>query len=277
VNSPPETQGLHDTLRAFAAALRTQATDQDVTAFAEAIVEDGLPAEARLRVYRNNGHAVFADALQRTYPVLRRRVGDEFFARLAAEYREAHPSRRGDLHWIGAHFPEWLGPRLDGTGYEWLADVARLEWACEESLVAEAVPAIDLAALGAVPPEMLDDTSLQLSPALRLVASSYPIWSVWQENQPAGPGRPIDLSSGSECVAVSSDRDGLMLRRLPAGDCSFVSSLAEGASLGAAVEASGLPVERLPDVLRWLFAERLVTAVRAPLTGQALSNSPTAR
>ncbi len=66
-------------------------------------------------------------------PVTQRRVGADFFRQLAHEYRARHPSRHGDLHWIGEAFPAWLASRMAGTGYEWLADLARLEWACEES------------------------------------------------------------------------------------------------------------------------------------------------
>ncbi len=152
------------------------------------VVDDGLPALARLQVYRNNSRAVFNDALQRTYAVVRRRVGDDFFASLAAEYRLAHPSRHGDLHWIGAEFPAWLATRLQGTDYEWLVDLARLEWACERSLVAAEAPSIPLAELGHVPPPLLERTGFALHPSLYFVASSLPIWTVWRENQP-GRGR----------------------------------------------------------------------------------------
>jgi hypothetical protein len=264
VNSRPDPTTLPETLRAFAAALRAQPTDDAAARFAQSIVADGLPGDARLRVYRNNARAVFEDALQRTYPVLRRRVGDEFFAQLAREYRVAHPSRCGDLHWIGAHFPAWLAPRLAGTGYEWLVDLAQLEWACEEALVAaDAVP-VDVAELGRVPAELLDGTLLQLVPALRLVASSYPVWSVWQRNQPAHPGHPVDLSTGGECVVVTCCREGLVLHRVAPAEHAFVSHLATGLSLGEAVKGSGLAIDRLPRALAWLFAERLVAAVIPP-------------
>jgi hypothetical protein len=264
VNSRPDPTCLHDTLRAFAAALRAPAAEDAAATFAQTLVADGLSGDARLRVYRNNARAVFEDALQRTYPVVRRRVGDDFFAQLAREYRVVHPSRCGDLHWIGAHFPAWLGPRLEGTGYEWLVDLAQLEWTCEEALVATDVLPVDVAELGKVPPDLLDGTSLQLIPSLRLVASSYPIWSVWQQNQPAQEGHPVDLTLGGECIAVTCGSEGLALHRVAPAEHAFVSHLAAGASLGAAAEASGLAIEQLPGTLRWLFDEGLVVGVGAP-------------
>jgi len=264
VNSRPEATSLHDTLRAFAAALRAPPADDAAATFAQSIVADGLSGDARLRVYRNNSSAVFEDALQRTYAVVRRRVGDDFFAQLAREYRVIHPSRCGDLHWIGAHFPAWLGPRLEGTGYEWLVDVAQLEWACEEALVATDVLPVDVAELGKVPADRLDGTSLVLSPSLRLIRSNYPIWSVWQQNQPSQSGNAIDLSQGGECVAVTCGSEGLALHRVAPAEHAFVSHLAAGASLGTAAEASGLGIEQLPNTLRWLFGAGLVVGVGAP-------------
>ena len=264
MNSRPEATSLHDTLRAFAAALRAPPADDAAATFAQSIVADGLSGDARLRVYRNNARAVFEDALQRTYAVVRRRVGDDFFAQLAREYRVMHPSRCGDLHWIGAHFPAWLGSRLEGTGYEWLVDVAQLEWACEDALAAADALPVDVAELGKVPADRLDGTSLVLSPSLRLIRSNYPIWSVWQQNQPSQSGNAIDLSQGGECVAVTCGSEGLALHRVAPAEHAFVSHLAAGASLGTAAEASGLGIEQLPNTLRWLFGAGLVVGVGAP-------------
>lgn len=267
MNSPPEPRSLRDLQSAFAAALRAPGHEPAVAAFALAIIDDGLPAAARLQVYRNNARAVFADALQRTYPVVRRRVGEDFFDQLATEFRDAQPSRRGDLHWIGAGFPAWLESRLQGTGYEWLVDLARLEWACEESFVVADAEPILLAELGKVPPELLAATTLQLQPSVRLVTSTHPIWSVWQENQPDAAGRPVDLTAGAEHVVVSCTPAGLVLHSVPAAEHRFIAELANGSSLGDSLESAALPVEQLPDALGWLFAERLVVGLRTPTLG----------
>jgi hypothetical protein len=265
LNSPPESASLWQLQARFAAALR--ATDHgapECVDFSGAVVADTLPALARLRVYRNNARAHFTAALQGTYPVVKRRVGDEFFAQLADEYRRVHPSQRGDLHWVGAAFPAWLVARLQGTDYAWLAELARLEWACEESLVAPGAPALALAELGRVPPESLERTGLDLHPSLRLVESAVPIWSVWRENQPEAAGRPVDLATGPERVLLSCASGGLELHRVPEVDFRFIAELASAAPLGAAVERSGLPVEQLARSLGWLFDEHLVAGLLAP-------------
>jgi len=265
VNSPPDAPPLAELQARFAAAIRagTARDGDEVTALVECIVDDGLPPAARVQVYRNNVRALFEAALARTYPVLRQRVGEECFSRLAAEYRQQHPSQSGDLHWTGQRFPEWIGSLMAGTDYAWLADLARLEWACEEALASEWLPPAPAGSLARVPPEDLAGALLLLQPALRTVASAFPVWSVWQANQPGAPGAAIDPSLGPQQIVVAPDADGLLLHSLAPEQFGFVEQLAAGRTLGQALEASGLAIEQLAETLAWLFGAGLVTDVRS--------------
>ena len=270
MNSPPEPTNLAELQARFAATLRGPGHDGETAdpALIAGIVDDGLEPAARLNLYRNNARAMFTGALERSFPVLARRVGDGYFHRLAAEYRDAHPSRSGDLHWIGEHFPAWLAVRLAGTEYAWLADLARLEWACEEVLVAADVPAIAIEALGGVAPEVLPHVQLRLQPALRCVSSRYPVWSVWRANQPDQSGDAIVAERGAEHVIVTRADDRPILHLRPDAEVRFVAALSAGAGLQDALENSSLPVENLPQALAWLFQNGLVVALEAPVAGE---------
>lgn len=265
MNSPPESLPLAELQARFAAMLR--AGDQHPSSsetLTVCIVDDGIAPVARARVYSNNVRAMFTGALERTYPVLRRRVGVDFFARLAAEYRSVHPSRSGDLHWIGSHFPHWIGARMAGTEYAWLADLARLEWACEEVLVSEWLPPAPADLLAHLPPEELAGARLALQSGLRTVDSTFPVWSVWQANQPDSSGEKIDHSLGAQQVVIAQEPEGLTLHSLPADQFRFVLQLVAGRSLENALEVSLLPVERLGDTLAWLFGSGLVVNLTRP-------------
>jgi hypothetical protein len=216
---------------------------------------------------------MFAGALERTYPVLRREVGDEQFATLAQSYRAEHPSRSGDLHWVGENFASWLAPRVAADGRAWLAELARLEWACEESMVAAQLPPLAPAALARVAPEALAEVGLALQPCVRTVSSSFPVWSAWRAGQVDGAREPVDLSLGAQHVVVTCCDTGLVLHSLPEEQFLFVAALAGGATLGSAVESATLDVEALPGMLAWVFGEGLVTALRMtaneiPLDGE---------
>ena len=266
MNSPPDAATLSDLQGRFAAALREPGPQSEVAIrqLAECIVDDGLAPARRLQVYRNNARAMFEGALERTYPVLRRQVGDEQFAALARRYRAEHPSRSGDLHWVGEKFASWLAPQVAADGRAWLAELARLEWACEEAMVAARLPPLAPADLGQVAPETLAEVGLVLQPCVRTVSSRFPVWSAWRAGQVDGTGEPVDLALGAQHVVVTCGDTGPVLHSLPEEQFLFVAALAGGGSLGSAVDSSALDVQALPGMLAWLFDEGFVTALRIP-------------
>jgi Putative DNA-binding domain len=243
----------------FAAALHG-----DPDALVGEISRGGLDAAGRMRIYENNARAMFDGALERTYPVLRRRVGDDYFRQLALAYRAHQPSRSGDLHWVGEQFPRHLAETLSGTEYEWLAELASLEWACEIALVAPQVPPVGPEALADLQPAELGATRFQLQPSLRCVASRFPVLEVWRANQPDADGAPVDPGRGAQGVAVSCEGPELTLRELSPAVLEFLRLLQGDATLGEAVDRSRLPIETLPDALGLLFTSGLVTAVLCP-------------
>ncbi len=245
---------LRDVQQAFGRALRDGAP----------LTPDGSPDYVeRFDAYRNNAWQFFAAALEQTYPVVLRRVGAEFFRQLAREYRDAHPSRRGDLHWVGSEFPAWLAIRLAESGYEWLADLAALEWAVASATVSSTSPAIALTALAEFAPESLAGLTVEFHPSLGRVASQFPIWRVWQANQADDPG-PVDLSVGGECCVVACVDDRPVVYRVDSDDYRLLERLAQGDTLGEALESVRTDADTLGRVLAWAFGERLVTAVVSP-------------
>ena len=254
----PEPGDLERLQLRFAAALRDPASAEPL---GDEVLGNGLEPAARLRIYRNNSAAFFAGALARTYPVLRKRVGEEYFDQLAREYRRQHPSRAGDLHYVGQHFPAWVAARHAGSAFAWLADLARLEWACEEALVAAQERAATLEALASVPGDQLATVRFRLQASVRLVASQYPVWSVWRANQGEDPGTPVDPDIGAEHVALHCTADGLVLRKLAPPEWRFIEALAEGATLGDAFERAELDAAMLQGLLAWLFGDGLVVTV----------------
>jgi hypothetical protein len=246
----------------FAAALRG-----DPGAAAADVSGDGLESAGRLAIYRNNARAMFDDALERTYPVLRQRVGDDYFRQLAHGYRQLHPSRSGDLHWVGEHFARYLAATESGTGFEWLAELAELEWACECAFIAARESPVDPQALTDLMPDDLARARLRLQPSLHCVASSFPVLEVWRANQADADGQAVDPSLGGQCALVSCGTDGLELAEVPRSALDFTRLLQSGTPLGAAVESSGLDLAELPDVLALLFSSGLVTAVTVPPMG----------
>lgn len=248
---------LRELQHAFAAALRGSPEKPPGDAGAPPV----WPA-ANLGVYRNNADWQFRNALALSFPVLRRRVGDDYFRQLAVLYRRRFPSRSGDLHWVGRDFAGFLAAHLADGDYAWLADLARLEWAREEASVAAVLQASGAEALARFAPGELENLEFELQPSLRLGVSAFPVVSVWEANQ-AENAPPVDQSAGSEAYMVLSRDDSVEITRLNPSLFSYLSALAARAALGEAVAAAKLDEAGLLEALRFTFAESLVCGVQS--------------
>lgn len=212
---------------------------------------NGLEPAARLRIYRNNARENFLATLQAAYPVLERLVGTEYFRQMGLQYMQRHPSPSGNLHHVGARLAGFLALRFEGTEYAYLAEVARLEWACQEVLVAADHEPLDLARLGAVPSESYARLVFRLHPAVRLVASRFPVMRIWSANQPGSDASErIDLASGGERTLVRRGSETVELRQLEAAEFAFLEGIARGEPLGAIADNAALAGFDLGAALR---------------------------
>ncbi|MDE2091723.1 MAG: putative DNA-binding domain-containing protein [Gammaproteobacteria bacterium] len=218
--------------RQFAAAM----LDEEPSLLRAWVLGKGLTPEARLQVYRNivrNNHAA---ALRTAYPVVLRLVGDDFFELVAARYMRDCPTRSGNLQDYGADFAEFLAQVPEASGLAYLPDVARLEWARQESYLAADMPTLSQAELHAA---LRDPESpalrFTLHPSIRLVNSIHPIWDIWMFCQKAAPEH-LDLSSGRQTVIVWRDSNQLAMQLLVSGRRQFITALLTQAPLAAAYE-----------------------------------------
>ncbi len=210
--------------------------------FARAILEGGAagfaPAE-RVQVYRNNVFVNFTQALADVYPAIARLVGEDFFGQVARRYVRAHGSNSGDLHDFGRKFPALLRSLAESRELPYLGDVAELEWAWHEVFHAADAPALDTARLARVPEGAHERLRFRLNPALRLVASRYPILAIWEANRGDAPAEAtIRLDAGGDCVRVLRPDLDSFAERLGAGEFALLAAFGSGAALGEACEAA---------------------------------------
>jgi hypothetical protein len=228
-------------------------------AMTDSIYPGDLTAKERLEIYRNNVLTNLKDALRAVYPVIARLVGEDFFRYAARSYILRYPSRSGDLHEFGGEFPAFLADFPAVAQLPYLADVARLEWAWHEVFHAPDCPPLDLQRLAMVPPDQQEALRFSLHPAARLLASEFPVLSIWQVNQPDFAGDPtVDLDLGGEQVLIIRRPSGLEMERLEVGDYALLSALQAGKDLaGALAEA----LARQPDFALGVALERHVLAM----------------
>lgn len=198
---------------------------------------DGLDPTARLGIYRNNLHEGFHKTLALEYPVICRLVGTDYFRQLARAFLACHPSTSGDLHHVGAAFSSFLLQQFADSEYLYLADVAALEWAYQECLVAEEVAPLDPVTLREVPRQSHGMLRLTLRPSYRLVQSRFPALRIWQVNQPeSAADETIYLDSGPDFLLVFRTPGGIRFRRIHEDDYRLLAAFAAGNSLVEALD-----------------------------------------
>ena len=197
------------------------------------------PVGDRLGVYRNTVQGSLADALVATFPVVRRIVGEEFFAGFARRFVAAHPPQRPQLSTYGAGFPDFIAAADVNQQLPYLADVARLEWARNESYFAADAPLIDTQRL-AIDAEDLETMTLRLHPAARCVVSRFPIFRIWEVNQPTITNVPTVDMSIPQAVLISRPKHHVIVREIALADAAFVIALSEGETFGDAADTAFL-------------------------------------
>jgi hypothetical protein len=193
-------------------------------------------AAARLGVYRNNARETFRKSLAVTYPVVQRLVGERCFRGIAEHFMREFPSRGGDLGRFGAELATLLDICYRDTEFAYLADVARLEWACAEAeTAAEALP-LDLLQLETVAADEHPALRFAMRPPVRFVSSRFPVLRVWEANQ-SNDVVSVNLAAGAEHVLVTRRAAQVRLHRLDSATFAFARSLADGEPLADAHEA----------------------------------------
>src|SRR5262249_16320257 len=149
----------------------------------ETIVGDGLLPAARLQIYRHHVLTSLTDVLQATFPVICRLVDARFFRYAADAYIRQYPPEAPCLFEYGAHFPAFLAAVRRGGQLEYLADVARLEWAMHTAWHAEVRAPLDPAELGGLAPHDVAQLMFQFDPSVTLLDSPWPVDQIWRVHQ----------------------------------------------------------------------------------------------
>ncbi len=195
---------------------------------------DAQEVGRRFDVYRNNVAVGLTQALATRFPVIRRLVGEEFFAALARIYAEVDRPKSPVLAEWGADFAGYLDRFPPLAAYPYMGDVARIEHARGRAFHAADMPPVDPARLATADPGRL---RLRLHPSVILLPLAHPAVSIWQRNQPGGENLP--LAEGRETALILRDQAfQVPVRALASGDAALVAALLAADTLANAALAA---------------------------------------
>ncbi|MDM8166505.1 DUF2063 domain-containing protein [Roseovarius sp.] len=220
----------------------------------------GNPAGRRFAVYRNNVAVGLTDALETSFPVITKLIGQENFRKVAGTFLRQHPPQNPMMMTYGAEFPAFLSTfqPLQHLGY--LPDVARLEQALRIAYHAADARPIDPAILQSLPPDALAETRFTLAPATQLIASRWPVHAIWAFNMEDGP-KP---QPGPQTVLITRPDYDPQMTPLSPGTAAFITALQTGAPLADATDTAteAEPKFDLGTALSLLLGTQTITDIR---------------
>lgn len=220
----------------------------------------GRPAGARFSVYRNNVAVSLTEALEVSFPAIRKLIGDENFRGLMGIFLRQHPPSAPMISQYGAALPAFLEAFEPLAHLGYLPDVARLEQALRESYHAADTDPIDPAILQSLAPDALMGATLTLAPTVRLIRSHWPVHEIWAFNMEPGAPKP---SGGAQNVLVTRPEFDPIAAPLAPGGGTFIAAIAAGQTFGAAFDAASSATDfDLTPTLSALIAGRAITQIR---------------
>jgi len=237
---------LHSLQQQFSSAVLGQDTpeiDQNIRA-------NPFSSKQRLNIYSNNVTISLRNALRAVYPVIHKLVGDEFFNAMSRDFIVKYPSRSGNLHDFGEQLSSFIGSFAPAGELVYLADVARLEWAYHSVFHAKNSQLFNIEKLQQVHLSDYGNLSFTLSPASRLVRSTYPILRIWEANQEYNQSElndPISLDEGESLILVLRREMNIEFQTLNHTDFSFLSAIDNKENFFTACDAA-TSIEKNCDV-----------------------------
>ncbi len=227
------------------------------------IAGNGLAAQARLRIYRHSSRETQTAALRASYPAMLALVGDAWFDQTAHAYRCIYPSRFGNLQQFGAYFADYLETLPARRTLVYLADVARLEWLRQQTILAAESESITFDTFTESLQAGEEALRIVLHPSVHLFASRHKVLTIWQFAQQPDSEQLL-LDGRGENVMLWREEDKVAMVELEPATFACIVALEQGASLHKAhTEAAAFEVNfDIASCMASLIERGLITGVR---------------
>ena len=208
---------------------------------ADFVKANGIDPQQRLQIHRNHMRISLTEALAGVYAAVEAMVGEAFFRAAAAEYIAQEPPREPMLYAYGGGFTDFLADFPPAAGLPYLPDLARLEWAMHESFHAPDEPVLAAETLAEVPPEELDALVLTPRADARLVASTWPVDSLWRAAlmPESNAIEALDINAGGVSLLLLRQAHDVHMWRLAAAEWHWLAACAAGKPMAEALALAG--------------------------------------
>jgi hypothetical protein len=207
---------------------------------------------------------------------VRRLIGDDSFLEVARRFVATQPPRLPIVAHLGEAFPHYLRSLGEAASFEYVADMAELEAARTRAYHSADATPLDAQALLLLSAARCNEFVVRLHPSVALVASRFPIVTIWKANQTDSTGI-IDHWRAEAALVVRPflDVDVLLL---PPGGHAFMTALSAGSTIAAAVACAAGNDQGFDLVtnLTILVEANVVVGLHRRSTGNAIERVRTA-
>jgi len=224
--------------------------------------------QQRFAIYQNNVFYSLSNALADLYPVVKRLVGDDFFTGTATFYLREHPPQQAAMVHFGQDFAHFLREFEHTATMPYLASVAELELARHRAYHAPDCDSLDANDIALIPPEELAASVFTFHPSIHLLASDYPIFSIWQANQDSAEEdnnqESIQLDEPQYVLVVRLEYE-VSLYQTDVMTYHLISALHRGELFQTAIEATMTyyPECDISQIVHFLIEQQLITAINS--------------
>lgn len=221
-----------------------------------------LIAGEGLRVYRNNYRVQLRSALKSSFPKLVDWLGDTAFERAAATHIALHPPRSWTLDHYGYNFAVTLEALFPDDPE--VAELAWLDWAMDEALVAPDEPPLSVAYLAAVDWDKARIAFVSSLRACIVRSNAADIWTAIDTQLTTPP--PVSLSEPN-AILVWRGEESPCFRVVSRHEFELVSAMIDGSNFAEACGtlSQQLGAERAvaaaAEMLRRWLGDTLITRV----------------
>jgi hypothetical protein len=208
-------------------------------------IEDGLS------IYHLNMRDGLCDVLGDTYSSVRKLVGDDFFKSMARSFVAANPPRSADMNRYGEGFCAHIETIPAAAFLPYLSDMARFDWAWNAAFFAADQKNLNSAAFADISPADYERLGFTLKESVHLIASDYPLDSLWHFCEADGRAPAPNTNEGNVFLIVWRPEMDVQTLRLTEAEYLTLLSLSMGAGLLESLE-HGMRVDPLFDMTGFL-------------------------
>jgi hypothetical protein len=190
-----------------------------------------------LMIYQHAIQHLLIATLKKTYPLIVKLVGSDFFQITAKEYIKHYPSRSPNVNDYGAYFSDFLAEFEPLHDLIYLVEVAQFEWICHTLSSATNHQGIRTFQLDNITVDQYDQLHFTLHPACHLQRFYYPILRIIELCK-SDKNESLDVDAGGINLLIARHDMDLTLIPLTHAEFTFLDMIAEGKSVGESLNTA---------------------------------------